>query len=171
MPEMLINSVVGAEPLTETDFKNYIRIDTDADDGLLENMIVTAREWCEMYISSDIVSKSRTYYQEYVDHGEVIDLPFGDVSSISSVTAEGSAVQYTTKGVGSNRLILNSLPAKDVKITYTTAGINNQVIKSALKMFVYTLYDNRASFVTGTIVTEVPLNIQSILDPYKQIYI
>jgi uncharacterized phiE125 gp8 family phage protein len=171
MPEMLINSVVGSEPLTETDFKNYIRIDTDADDGLLENMIVTAREWCEMYISSDIVAKSRTYYQEDVEHGEVIDLPFGDVSSISSVTAEGSAVGYTTKGVGSNRLILNSTPAKDVKITYTTAGLNNQVIKSALKMFVSTLYDNRASFVTGTIVTELPLNVQSILDPYKQMYI
>ena len=62
MRQIKINSTTGNELLTGQNVKDYVRIDTSADDNIISAMITQARIWCENYISRDIVAKNRTYY-------------------------------------------------------------------------------------------------------------
>ena len=84
MRQITINSTTGNEIITAQDVKDFVRIDTSADDSLITLMIETARMFCENYISRDIVAKNRTYYLDKTETG-LIDLPFSPVASIASV--------------------------------------------------------------------------------------
>jgi hypothetical protein len=66
----------------------------------------------------------------------------------------------------------NTPYAKEVLITYTTAGLSDDLIKQALLQMVSTYYDNRADFVEGgRILSEIPTNVKSILSSYKQMFV
>mgnify|MGYP000209279908 FL=1 len=169
MRQIKINSTTGNEILTASDVKNYVRIDTSADDSLITRMITQAREWCENYISRDIVTKNRTYYLSQTD--ALIDIPFGPIASISTVTAEGNTAAYTVKGLDNERIELDGGSAKDVKITYVTAGLSDDLIKNAMLQFISTLYDNRSDYKTGNIVQDVPTETKALLTSYKTMFI
>jgi hypothetical protein len=171
MPEIKISATTGSEIVTAADAKSYIRIDTSDDDTLLSEMIKQARIWCENYIGKDIVAKTRVYYLEYVD--DRFELPFNPVSSITSITTEGSAASYETHGVDSNIVSLNKLAAKDVKVTYTTSGISDSLLKQAVLQLVSTYYDNRADYIVmqGVSSVKVPSGVKHILSFYKNSFI
>ena len=57
MRQIKINATTGNEILTAQNVKDYVRVDTSADDNLITSMITQARIWCENYISRDIVAK------------------------------------------------------------------------------------------------------------------
>ena len=90
MYQIKINSTTGSELITNTDVKLFARIDTTADDDLLDEMITTARQNAENFINSDIVAKNRTYYAAELH--QRIELPFSPVASISSVTVFASDI-------------------------------------------------------------------------------
>ena len=169
MRQIKVNSLLGNEIITLGDVKNYVRIDSDDDNAIITNMITQARIWCENYISRDIVPKNRTYYLS--DTSGLFDLPFAPVATIESVTVEGEAATYTEYGLDDLSIELDGGPSNNVKITYTTAGLNDGLIKQALLQMVSNLYDNRADFVTGTIVSDIPTNVKSILSGYKTMFI
>lgn len=169
MRQIKVNSLLGNEIITLGDVKNYVRIDSDDDNAIITNMITQARIWCENYISRDIVPKNRTYYMDSTSG--LFDLPFAPVATIESVTVEGEAATYTEYGLDDLSIELDGGPSNNVKITYTTAGLNDGLIKQALLQMVSNLYDNRADFVTGTIVSDIPTNVKSILSGYKTMFI
>ena len=169
MRQIKVNSLLGNEIITAADVKSYVRIDTNEDDALIANMITEARIWCENYISRDIVPKNRTYYIDSTNG--LFDLPFAPVATIVSVTVEGEAATYTEYGLDDLSIELNGGPSNNVKITYTTAGLNDGLIKQALLQMVSNLYDNRADFEIGKAVNEIPTNVKSILSGYKSMYI
>ena len=107
MPSIKINSTVGSEIVTVAEAKSFIRIDTSDDDTLLGTIIEEARLVCENYISADIVSKNRTYYLESAN--DRFEVPFPPITSISSVTVEGSAATYTSYGANNEILSFCSL--------------------------------------------------------------
>ena len=181
MRQIEIVSTTGSELITTSDVKDYVRIDTTADDTLIDRMITQARIWCENYISRDIVAKERKYYLDVVEG--FIQIPFAPVASISSVTVQGQTAEYQEKGLNKEQIILtsgvnqvlsgsNTPFAKEVLITYTTAGLSDDLIKQALLQMVSTYYDNRADFVEGgRILNEIPTNVKSILASYKQMFV
>jgi len=169
MRQIKINSTIGTEIISLSDVKNYVRIDTSADDNLITDMIIQARIFCENYISRDIVSKNRTYYLP--KSSGLFDLPFAPVTSVSSVTAEGVAVTFQELGLDDLSIQLDGGPALEVKATYITTGINDGFIKQALLQLVSTLYDNRADYVTGTIVSAVKTDVKNLLTSYKMMFI
>lgn len=168
--QVIINSTTGSEIVTVSDFKDYARVDTDADDTLIGNIITQSRIWCENYISKDIVAKNRTYYLPFIAYR--FALPFEPIASISSVTVDGSSADYETKGLGDSIIELNESPAKEVKVTYVTSGQNDGLLQQAILQLATTYYDNRSDFITenGSI-QEVPTKVKSILNSYKSVYI
>ena len=169
MRQIKINSTTGSEIVSTSEFKNYARISTTADDTLIGNIIKQARIWCENYISRDIVAKNRTYYVD-VTSG-IIDIPFGPIASISSVTIDGSAYTgYTMDGLDNETMDLDG-PADKVKITYITSGLDDELLQHAILQLGTTLYDNRSDFKVGTIVSDVPTETKSILNSYKNMFI
>jgi len=171
MPTIKISSTTGAEIVTTADAKAYMRVDTASDDTLIGDMITQARIWCENYISRDIVAKTRVYFDENVS--ERITLPYAPVSSITSVTSEAVDATYKSYGVDKEILELQSLPAKDVKITYATTGLSDKLLEQAIKQLVSTYYDNRADFIVmqGVSYVQVPTSVRHILNAYKEPFI
>ena len=106
MRQIKINSTVGNEILTAQNVKDYVRIDTASDDNIISAMITQARIWCENYISRYIVSKNRTYYLPTTNG--VFDLPFGPVSSISTVNVNGTdTTAFETLGLDNETIELD----------------------------------------------------------------
>ena len=167
MHDIKINSVTGSEIVTTQNVKDFVRIDTSADDTIIDRMIVAARTWCENYIGKDIVAKNRTFYLQEVN--DRFTLPFAPVASISSVTSEGTAVSYDTYGLDDTIIEIGTLPADEVKVTYITTGLTDDIIKEAILHLVSTMYDNRADFVEGN-VNEVPNSTKNLLQSYKTMY-
>ena len=169
MRQIKINSTTGSEIVTATQVKNYARIDTSADDDLIARQITQARIWCENYISRDIVAKNRTHYLD--ETAGIIDLPFGPIASISSVTVDGDAyTSYTAEGLDNETIDMDG-PAKKVKVTYVTSGLDDSLLQQAILQLAATYYDNRAEFKTGTIVTDIPTDVKSILNSYKSMFV
>lgn len=169
MLEVKINSLLGNEIITAAEVKSYVRIDTDEDDAIISNMITQARIWCENYISKDIVPKNRTLY---VDKTEgLIPLMFYPIASVIEVTENNVSIDYTELGIEEITIELTKGPAKNVKVNYTTAGLNDGLIKQALLQMVSNYYDNRADFVIGSQINEIPTDVKSILTPYKAMFI
>lgn len=170
MRQIKVNSTLGNEIITAQDVKNYVRIDTADDDAIIGQMITQARIWCENYISRDIVAKNRTYYLPTTNG--MFDLPFAPIASVVSVLIEGNAAEYTEYGLDDLSIELDGGPANNVKVTYTTTGINDGLIKQALLQLVSTYYDNRADYITTTgDVEKVPSDVKSILAGYKTMFI
>jgi uncharacterized phiE125 gp8 family phage protein len=168
MRQIKINSVTGSEIVTTQDVKDYVRIDTSADDAIITRMIEQARIWCENYISRDIVAKTRTYYVDRTNG--VFDIPFAPVNSITSVTVQGEAAEYTVLGLDNETIELDGGSAEQVKVSYSTTGLSDGLLKQAILQLVSTYYDNRADYVSGSI-NEIPSNVKSILSSYKSMFV
>ena len=100
-------------------------------------------------------------------------LPFAPISSISSITVEGSSADYETKGLDDTIIELNQLPAKDIKVTYVTSGMDDGLLQQAILQLASTYYENRADYIVlqGVSFVEVPTDVKSILSSYKSVYI
>lgn len=169
MRQIKINDVIGTPIISRTDAKNYIRIDTTADDTLIDWMIEAAHTAAENYMSRDIISKERTYYLDYSETG-FIDVPFGPVASVDAVTVKDTAVSFSVYGLGDPMVEIEPL-GTNIKIDFTTEGMSDGLLKQALLMMVSTYYDNRTDFVTGMTVNEVPSASAKLLDGIKSVFI
>ena len=134
MRQIKINSTEGSEIVLVATAKDYIRVSTSEDDNIITMMITQARIWCENYISRDIVSKNRTYYMD--ETNGTFDLPFGPVTSISSVTSDGTAVSYSVLGLDNETIELDGGYADKVKVTYVTSGLDDNLLKQAILQLV-----------------------------------
>ena len=169
MRQIKINSTTGNELLTAQNVKDYVRIDTSADDNIISAMITQARIWCENYISRDIVAKNRTYYIDATNG--IFDLPFGPIASVEEITIDGTAsTDYEILGLDNETIELDGGSAERVKITYITTGIDDALIKQSMLQLISTYYDNRADFVSGSI-SEIPTSTKTILTSYKSMFI
>ena len=169
MRQIKINSTTGSEIVSTSTTKDYIRVSTTADDTLISNMITQARIWCENYISRDIVAKNRTYY--IPETNGTFDLPFAPVASISSITSDGTAVDYTVLGLDNETIELDGGSADKVKVTYITSGLDDALLQQAIMQLVSTYYDNRADFIISKNVNQIPTDVRDILNSYKSMFL
>ena len=171
MSEIKINSTDGSEIVLVATAKDYMRVSSTVDDNIITRMITQARIWCENYISRDIVAKTRTYYLP--ETNGIFDLPFGPVSSITSVKSDDVDIAYTVLGLNSESIELDGGYADKVKIVYVTSGLNDELLKQAIMQLVSTYYDNRADFSSDqkSNVESIPTNVRDILNSYKAMYL
>ena len=168
--QIKITATTGSELINTATAKSYLRVDTSADDTLIGQMITQARIIIENYITKDIVAKTRKLYLASVDERFV--LPFSPIASIQSITIDGTATTaYTEYGLDDTIIELEDLPSEEVIVSYTTSGINDSFLIQANLQLVSTLYDNRADFVIGNTVSEIPTDVKSILSSYKTMFI
>ena len=167
--QIKINSTTGSEIVTTQNAKDFIRVDSSDDDTIIGQMITEARIYIENYLTKDIVAKTRSYYLPFAN--ERFNLPFAPIASITSVTVDGSSATYEVKGLDNEIIELNEFPAQEIKVNYTTSGVDDSLLKQAILRMVATFYDNRAEFVSGQTVNEIPIGVKSILSGMKTMYI
>lgn len=82
----------AVEPVSLAQAKAHCRVDTDAEDSLIQGYIATAREWCEDYIDRSLVTQQLVMRFDYFP--PEIELPRPPVAATGTATAV--SITYTS---------------------------------------------------------------------------
>lgn len=165
------------EPITLEEAKNFMRIDTDDDDGLILTQITAAREYAENIQLRKFLTQTWWYYLDDWPDTNYIELPFPPLLSVASITYtdyNSVATPFTdfTNDIVSEpgRIVLDygcSWPTATLSPNnpiliifacgYGTPNNIPQVTKSGMLLIIDELYENREINITGQTVNRLPL--------------
>jgi uncharacterized phiE125 gp8 family phage protein len=162
------------EVVTLAEAKNYLRVDFNDDDVLIQGIIDSAIRRLEQYGSFSMTE--RTYQTvAYVDN--IIELPYTPINYISRVeyfngkewitlSPNGDYVVY---GTNYKKVRILTYPRSDYRFTYT-AGFTclPHIIKQATLKLIADLYDYRQSESPSTHVSENMMTAYEMIEPYKR---
>jgi len=174
------------EPWTLSDVKNYLKVDTSADDTLITTLISAARQAAESYLNMALITQTVTEKLDRLN-SPTLYLSVSPVISVSNFQYADS--QNTTQTFVSTNYVVDTFsnPARlslaygktwptlygninDVTITYTAgfgteaSGVPTQ-IRQAMLMMIADSYDNREDYVK-----KMPTASQYLLDQYRVQY-
>lgn len=154
----LLERVVApaSEPVSLSEAKQYLRVEHAADDTLISQLIIAARQMAERFLRRSLITQSWRYsFNGSLE--EETRLPYGPIQSVTSVTLVDSAGTETILSNSAYRLdatkeflLANAFFSSDkVKIEYA-AGYGNAAdvpspIRQGILIHVACLYDNRDS--------------------------
>jgi uncharacterized phiE125 gp8 family phage protein len=180
------------EPLTLEQAKAQLRLDVDADDELLRDMIKAAREWVEGQTKRALVTQTWDYkiddYWPFKFGTNRITLPINPLASVTSITYQDSggsspqpilaASQYAIAARRHGSFIV---PAYDVTwpsvrcvpdaitvrfIAGSAVAAVPKVLQRAVALLVAHMYENREAAAAKPLVA-VPYGIESLIAPYR----
>lgn len=182
MRSLAVVTAPASYPVTLAEAKLYAKIDTTADDTLIDNLIAAATSSAEEYLRRTIITQTlrltldlpRSNYANYLGDGvynlpvtslygdlpRVIPLPKAPVQSISSVVTYDTANAATTYSasnyfldVDGARLVLNE-----------SATFPSGMRQKAACAITYVAGYGAASAVTAPIKTAILMHIQAMYD-------
>jgi uncharacterized phiE125 gp8 family phage protein len=182
----------AVEPVTLTEAKIHLRVDTDTDDAYISTLITAAREWCEQYVDRTLVQTQWTMRLDSFPYE--IELPRPPIAA--SGTATAVTLTYTlgddstaTLSTTAYRVDRNSTPGvvrqlragtwpanlddyNAVSVTWW-AGYGSDgssvpaAIRHAMLMLIGHWYESRSSVLVGSISKEVEFGVKSLLDSQR----
>ena len=174
--------VAPPEPVTLQEAKDHLRVDTTDDDALIRALITAAREYAERRQRRTLLTTTKTVkYDSFPDVIRPPEPPLASVTSIAYVDEDGDSqtlsaalydVDTDTEPGRITPAYGETWPATRgqidaVTLTYV-AGYGDaesvpELTKAGIKLILADLYENRESYVTGTIVSKVPSNADYLL--------
>ena len=172
---------------TTAEAKDFLKVDTTADDTIIDNLVAAATESCQIYTNQYFINTVVTQYSD--NWKEFYSLYKSPVSSITHVkyydkddslqtlassnyilddTYEPARIGIAVDGELPN--VADRINAVQVKYTvgYGTASTDvPEGIRTAIILTVGNWYENRQSVITGRTATELPLSSQYLLDQFK----
>lgn len=179
----------ASEPVDVTAAKLAARIDIDDDDTLVEAYIQTAREWCEQY-QKERAYFTQTWELSYDRYPvfpiEIPKYPVQSITSIKYFVEDGTSTGAENTWASSNYFVdLDSIPARislsevgnlpiddlvplggfKIRFVAGESSVDDipETIKTAIKLTVAHLYENREAVLTGTIASELPFGVKALL--------
>ena len=165
----------AAEPITLSDAKTYLRVDSTAEDSLITNLITAAREKIESLTGRALITQTLELTLDDMPADRDIPLPRPPLQAVNSVTVGftviGSASYLVDIGGTPGRLIMRSGKAltptdkAQIKINYD-AGYGDaasdvpSVLRQAMLMLIGHYYDSRD-------LTSVPQGLNFMISDYK----
>mgnify|MGYP003665746907 CR=1 FL=1 len=173
MHRSLKEVTLSTTPLfTTAEAKDFLKVDTTADDDLIDNLVFAATESCQIYTNQYFL---KVTVEQYSDTWEsMFTLYKSPVTGITHIKYYDTA--DTEQTLDPSNYILDDVSKPDrinaVHVNYTvgygTASTDvPDGIKSAVLITLANLYENRQSVITGRTATELPLSSQYLLDQYK----
>ena len=170
----LISTTGTGDVVTLAQARTYLGVTNTAEDTLITAQINAAITAAEAYLSRDIVAKQYSLTWPTSDNG-VLHLYKSPIASVDSVVVDGSTLAttaYETRGATDNPIIyLQDIasfdgdeplgPWTDVVVTFTTTGLQDDLIREGIKSILSDLYNK------GTI----GMDCYSILSSHKLMYI
>ena len=176
-----------ANPLTLTEAKTHLKVDTTADDTFITNLIKSATSSAQEYTNRFFIATTiQQYGDKWEDISNLFKSPVASVTVIKYVDPSGSLQTLSTDvyfvddvnkpariGLKPNQSfpeIIDRLNAIYVEYVVGIAAGPDEVdegIRQALLLTIGNWYQNRQAVVTGTIATELPMNAKFLLDQYK----
>ena len=170
------------EPVSLQEAKNHLRVDGNQDDALIQMCISSARIYFEK--ACEISIAQSTLQLNLDSFPEIIYLPMGPTSTIIDVEytdANGDDQSLADWNEDLASTMARITPALDEEWPQTASKINAvwvtyntgwqpsavpKLLKSGILFYVGHLYENREGVITGTISTELPLAVQSIIQHF-----
>lgn len=132
------------EPVTLQEAKDYMRISSDSENDLIEELITSARERIEKFTGLSLGEKTlRAYWFYYHVPAEI---PYGPVTLINSVVDDNDvALEYTARGL--QYKVLEAYSTQGLVIEYEAGfAVAPKGLKLAILKQVSTDYENRENY-------------------------
>lgn len=178
----LIQSIAPtSDPVTLEEMKLFLRVLHDDDNALIGSMITQAAQSAEIIMNRQIMPSTYELYFDAIQSKTVLPRPpflTLDSFQVFDGTIWNNVTDYELDDKATPALLYTASwpvisPGKNsVKIVYTAGYLDRskvpESIKAWIKIQVSTYYENRESFVIGTIVSEVPnSHVDSLLNRYR----
>lgn len=165
-----------ADPVSVSELRQFLRIDFDADDQLLANIISAATQALQIFTNRQFVTA--TLEARFDDWPEVIHLPRAPLASVSSVSYVDTAGDSQTLAAAAYTVDIYSLPGRITEAygytwpavqTVTNAvtvryiagyGAATAVplaLKHAIMIQCADMYEHREQYLVGGAVATVPI--------------
>jgi len=183
-------SAPATEPITTAEAKTWVRQESDDDDAFIAALIPAARQAVENHLRRALITQTWTLSR--VGFPSEFRLPLAPLQSVSSITYTDTGGDSQTLASSEYTVDTSSEPGRIVEaynkswpsvrdvpnsvIVTFVAGYGDDaadvpdLIRTGVKMMLANLYENREPIVvrqTGTSATEVPMNVQWVLLPYR----
>ena len=182
-----VNTLATNPLFTTADAKDFLKVDTTADDTLIDNLIKAATQSCEIYTNRYFLDTLVTQYADkWADIENLYKSPVSSITHIKYYDSDDSlqtlagtvylldeVSQPARIGLKPNQSypnIANRINAVAVQYTvgYGTASTDvPEGIRQAVLMTIANWYENRQTVITGRTATELPLSSQYLLNQYK----
>ena len=181
----------AAEPVSTSEAKSHLRVDTTADDTYIGTLITVARQNVESHLRRALISQTWEVVLDAFPAG-VIRLPKPPLASVTSIKYtddDGVEATYSSDNyvVDSDtepgRVVLKSgqtwpavtlAAANGVRVRYVAgygaAGSNvPQAIRQAILLVIGSLYENREDVLVaqGVSIGVLPFGVVALLAPYR----
>jgi uncharacterized phiE125 gp8 family phage protein len=182
----------AVEPVSVSEAKAHLRVDISDDDSYIQNLVSSAREWCEQYLDRTLINTQWTMRLDSFPYE--IELPRPPIATSGTTTAV--SLTYTlgddstaTLSTTAYRVDRNSTPGvvrqlragtwpanlddyNAVAVTwwagYGASGTSvPAAIRHAILMLVGHWYESRSSVLTGSISKEIEFGVKSLLDSQR----
>lgn len=189
--DVTVYAAAGGEPVSRSAALLHLRVDHDDDDPLIEALIAAARQHVENVTWRALVTQTLELTLDAWPSGDRIELPRPPLQSVTSVKYIDSAGVEATFAASNYHVVTRGEPGRIVlaygaswpSVTLRTAGAITvryvagyglatavpEMLKQAILLLVGHWYENREATViaAGTVATELPLAVASILEQYK----
>lgn len=187
---LTLTTDAAVEPLTLTEVKSWQRIDDTASDNDLTALIKAARKRVEADTSRVLVNQTLTWTLDRVPASNVLTLPVGPVSAVTSITS--FAVDDTSSVVATSvyRVDTSSVPARIVlkdgqswpsslrpqtalSIVFVAgygaaaANITDTPLIMAMRLLIEHWFCHRTAVVVGQVSQEIALGYDFLIRDYK----
>ena len=181
----------ATEPVSTSEAKSHLRVDTTADDTLIGTLITAARQHVENHLRRALITQTWELVMDAFPAGDVIRLPRPPLVSVTSIkytdvagseSTFSSAAYVVDTDSTKGRVVLKSgeswpsdtlAAANGVRVRYVAGyGAASAVphpIRQAVLLLIGTLYENRESVLVaqGVTVAQLPFGVEALLMPYR----
>jgi uncharacterized phiE125 gp8 family phage protein len=182
-----VDTAASTFPVSLTEAKSHLKVDTSADDTYITSIIKAATQLSEEYTNRFFIN---TTLKQFASSFKEIETLFkSKVSAVNHVKYydTNNTLQTLSPNVYSKQLEYEpaqiqlahnqSFPTitkrnDAVEVEYvvgygSSASDVPEIIKQAILLTIGNFYQNRASVITGKTATELPMNVKWLLDTYK----
>ena len=173
-------------PVSLTEAKSHLKVDTSADDTYITSIIKAATQLSEEYTNrffidtvieqtcssfadlqtlfkSKVSAVASVKYYDSDNSSQTLDSAIYDVQ----LNYEPSQIQLADGKSFPSITKRNDAVVSKYTVGYGTASDVPEIIKQAILLTIANFYQNRNSVVVGRIATELPMNVKWLLDTYK----
>lgn len=176
------------EPLTTAEAKNHLRVDVDAEDNLIDSLVVAARNVVEQHTGRQLITATWKLYLDDFPTKQIVlpRPPLQSVTSIEYVDTDGNTATWSndeyrvdsdmesariTEEYGESWPVARDV-TQAVTITYN-AGYGDassdmpEAFRQAIRLLVGHFYENREQVTVEGVPRTIPEGARRLLSPYR----
>ena len=174
-------------PVSLTEAKSHLKVDTTADDTYITSIIKAATQLSEEYTNRFFIdTEIEQYASSFVELKTLFKSKVSAITNVKyydnnntlqvlSATVYDTQLNYEPSQIqlAENQSFPSITKRNDAVRAKYTVGYGSsasdvpEIIKQAILLTIGNFYQNRNSVVIGRIATELPMNVKWLLDTYK----